>query len=332
LQGQKVKITARLVQEPRLTPTRQVFSLAGIKISTWRYPEYHFGEKLEVEGVIKQGGLVNPKIKKIEEAKGILGRISSLKRRIEDVFCQALPEPQASLLSGIVLGSKSDFPQDFYQNLKKTGTLHVVVASGMNVSLLAGFLLSFLVLFINRRQAVLITILAIWFYVFLIGFEPPIIRAGIMGTLVFTALGLGRVKDAFRALVFTGLLMLSIRPSWLFNLSFQLSFASTLGILVLGQKLKKIFKLPFIGDDLATTLSAQAGTLPLMLFAFGKISLLSPLVNGLVLWVVPLITGSGMILAFLSLLWPWLSKLGLLLLIPPLTFFVYTVEFFAKVL
>lgn len=331
LPGQSLRITARLSQEPKYTSSRQVFSLAGIKISTWRYPEYHFGEKLVVTGEVEKDGLVNPEIEKIGESGGFLSGLTSLKRKIEKIFRQSLPEPQASLLAGMVLGSKSSFPENFYQALKKTGTLHVVVASGMNVSLLAGFLLNFLVSFINRRRAVLITILAIWFYVALVGFEAPIVRAGIMGTLAFTAQGLGRMKEAFRALVFAGLAMLFINPFWLLDLSFQLSFASTLGILILGQKLKKIFRVPFIADDLATTLSAQAGTLPFMLLAFGSVSALSPLVNALVLWVVPPVTAFGMVLGIVGLLSSFLGRVGLLLLFPLLTFFVKTVEIFAKV-
>lgn len=327
--GQKIRITARLSQEPKFIGSRQIFILAGVKVSTWRYPEYHFGERLRVEGVVKKDGLINPEIEKIGENRGILSSITSLKRKIERVFRQSLPEPQASLLSGMVLGSKSDFPQKFYHALKKTGTLHVVVASGMNVTMLAGFLLSLLVVFINRRKAVLITILAIWFYTILVGFEAPIVRAGIMGTAAFTAQGLGRQRDAFRALIFAAILMLFINPFWLFDLSFQLSFASTLGILLLGQRLKSIFRLPLIGDDLATTLAAQAATLPLMLFAFGRVSALSPFVNALVLWVVPLVTSGGMVSGLLSLLFP-ISRVSLLLLLPPLTFFVKTVEFFGR--
>jgi len=53
LQGQKVRITARLSQEPKFTPSRQIFTLAGVRVSTWRYPEYHFGERLKVEGVVE---------------------------------------------------------------------------------------------------------------------------------------------------------------------------------------------------------------------------------------------------------------------------------------
>jgi len=330
LPGQKIKITARLSQEPRFTSSRQIFTLAGVKINTWRYPEYHFGEKLVATGMVGKDGLANPEIQRIGEAEGALTSLASFKRKTEKVFRQSLPEPQASLLAGMVLGSKSDFPKEFYQALQETGTLHVVVASGMNVTMLAGFLLSLLVTFINRRRAVLITMIMIWFYVFLVGFEAPIVRAGIMGTLAFTAMGLGRLKDAFWALVFAGIVMLFVNPSWLFDLSFQLSFASTLGILVLGQRLKRILKLPLVGDDLATTLAAQAGILPFMLFAFGGISVLSPVVNGLVLWVVPLVTAGGMVLGILGLLSGFLGRVGLLLLFPPLTFFVKTVELMAR--
>ena len=158
--GTRIKITGTLHQEPKISGGLQKFSLAGIKIKTWKYPEFHYGEKLVITGVVKDHNLEFPEIE-----KGEVGRmrrevgtmIYELRRRIEETYRRTLPEPQASLLSGIVLGSKEGLPSDFYDSLQKTGTLHVVVASGMNVSILAGTLVSFLLLFISRRLAVILS-------------------------------------------------------------------------------------------------------------------------------------------------------------------------------
>jgi len=312
--GQKIRITATLSKEPKFTSGRQIFSLEGIVIFAFRYPEFHLGDRLVVEGIYVEEGLVNPQIEKVGEEKNLFSFLGKVSRNIENVFRMSLPQPQASLLSGLVLGRKTELPADFYAYLIKTGTVHVVVASGMNVAMFAGFLLSLLLNWISRRHAIIITILGIWFYVFLVGFEAPIVRAGIMGTIAFTASVLGRFKNAWRSLVVTVVLMLFINPAWTQDLSFQLSFASTLGILVLGPEIKKKIRIPLIGDDLATTLAATIATLPFSLFVFGRFFLLSPLVNGLVLWVVPLATAGGMIFGFLGLLWPYSGRIGILLL------------------
>jgi competence protein ComEC len=265
----------------------------------------------------------------------ILASISAWRRKIERIYRFSLPEPQASLMAGIVLGSKSGFPNDFYQALRQTGTLHVVVASGMNITFVAIFLINSLVIFINRRKAVILAFLGIWFYVVLAGGEAAVVRAGIMGSLAFLAMGLGRKGVAMRGLILAGLLMLFVNPLYLFDLGFQLSFAATAGILIVYPRLKslkrtrKIFALPGFGDNLASTLAAQTLTLPIMIFNFGGYNPLSPLVNALVLWTIQWIMVIGAIGGILGLINLELGRLFCLLSWPLLTYFVEMVKLFS---
>jgi ComEC/Rec2-related protein len=346
LPGQEVKISGVLRQEPKVTGSSQTFSLAGIEIKTLRYPEYHYGDQLIVVGSLKKrvtGGwfLEFPEIEetlqlhKIGIEHKILASISAWRRRIEKVYRFSLPEPQASLMAGIVLGSKSGFPNDFYQALRKTGTLHVVVASGMNITFVAIFLINTLVIFISRRKAVILAFLGIWFYVILAGWEAPVVRAGIMGSLAFLAMGLGREAMAMRGLMIAGAIMLLINPNYLFDLGFQLSFAATAGILIVYPKLRsfektrRVFNLPVIGDNLASTLAAQTLTLPIMVFNFGGYNPLSPLVNALVLWTIQWVMVIGAIGGILGLINLELGRLFCLLSWPLLTYFVELVKIFS---
>ena len=346
LPGQEVRISGVLRQEPKVSGSSQRFSLAGIEIKTLRYPEYHYGDQLVVVGNLKKGVtggwfLEFPEIKetfqlqKIGIEHKILASISAWRRSIEKVYRFALPEPQASLMAGIVLGSKSGFPSDFYQALRETGTLHVVVASGMNITLVAIFLVNSLVLFINRRKAVIFAFLGIWFYVILAGGEAPVIRAGIMGSLAFLAQGLGRERTAIRGLILAGVIMLLINPNYLFDLGFQLSFAATAGILIVYPRLKslkitrRLFSLPEFGDNLASTLAAQTLTLPIMVLNFGGVNPLSPLVNALVLWTIQWVMAIGAFGGVLGLINPILGQIICLPAYVLLTFFVEVVRFFA---
>lgn len=327
LSGTKIKITGTLHQEPRIVGNLQKFSLVGIEIKTWKYPEYHYGDKLLVTGVIKENSLEFPEIETEEERrrKGeVLVWINRLRLKIESTYRRTLPEPQASLLSGIVLGSKSGMPYDFYQALRQTGTLHVVVASGMNVSILAGTLISFLVLFISRRIAVILSFILIWFYVVLAGAEIPVIRAGIMGTLTFLAQGLGREEDAWRGLGLAAGILLFQNPQNLFDLGFQLSFAATFGILFFGPTFSRLFSgVPKqIRFDLSQTLGAQIVTLPIIVLNFGYYSPLSPLVNFLVVSILPWIMRLGLLVAFGGQIFAWLT-------LPFLTYFVWIVKLFS---
>ncbi len=344
--GQEIRISGVLRQETEITGSSQRFSLAGIAIKTLRYPGYHYGDQLIVVGSLKKGVtgewiLEFPEIE--EDSRNqevgiehkILALISAWRRRIEKVYRFSLPEPQASLLAGIVLGSKSGFPNDFYQSLKGTGTLHVVVASGMNITLVAIFLINFFVLFLNRRLAVAFAFLGIWFYVVLAGWEAPVVRAGIMGSLAFLGVGLGRERDAIRGLILAGILMLFINPHYLFDLGFQLSFAATAGILLIYPKLKnlrrarKVFSLPGFGDNLASTLAAQVLTLPIMVFNLGGVNPISPLVNAFVLWTIQWIMAIGAIGGVLGLINLELGRFFCLLSYPLLTYFVEIVKLFS---
>jgi len=346
LPGQEVRISGVLRQEPKIAGSSQSFSLAGIEIKTFRYPEYHYGDQLIVVGSLKKGvtrewSLEYPKVEEAsqEQRMGIehkiLASISAWRRRIEKVYRFSLPEPQASLMAGIVLGSKSGFPGDFYQALRQTGTLHVVVASGMNITLVAIFLINFFVLFLNRRLAVAFAFLGIWFYVILAGGEAPVVRAGIMGSLAFLAQGLGREGVAIRGLLFAGVLMLFINPHYLFDLGFQLSFAAATGILIVYPRLKslkktrRIFALPGFGNNLATTLAAQTLTLPIMIFSFGGLNPISPLVNAFVLWTIQWLMAIGAIGGILGLINFNLGRVFCLLSYPLLTFFVEMVKLFS---
>ncbi len=147
----------------------------------------------------------------------------------------------------------------------------------------------------------------VWSYVLLIGADPPIVRAAVMGSILIFAQSLGREFDVWRALVIAGAIMLFIYPLWLFDLGFQLSFLATAGIVGLGKKtedlVNKIKYLPAVFKSaLAVTLAAQVAVTPLLFITFGEVSLVSPLVNTLVLWTVPFIMLGGFLLGILGVL------------------------------
>jgi len=234
-------------------------------------------------------------------------------------------------VTGIVLGSKKGILPSFWEELKKTGTAHVVVASGMNVSLVASFLVLFLIPVVGRRKALLFSLLGIWVYAALAGFDAPIIRAALMGSLVFGTLALGRQADTLRVLFFTFFIMLIFNPYWIFDVGFILSFAATLSLVLFAGRLDKLLKFipSFIRQDFSTTIAAQILVAPILYFTFGYFSIYSFLVNGLVLWTVPLITVLGMIISLVSLVLPSLASVFVFLVYPLAFWFVKVVELFS---
>src|ERR1044071_2648122 len=119
-----------------------------------------------------------------------------LRNTLDNQFALYLPSPQAELLSGILLGQNKNLPGQFKLALRDTSTLHIVVASGQNLSMVAGFFL-LLTGLIKRRLAIALSFLAILFYTVLSGMQVPIIRAAIMVSLSFLASATGRERNGF---------------------------------------------------------------------------------------------------------------------------------------
>ena len=222
-------------------------------------------------------------------------------------------------------------PKNFCEIPKKTRTAHVVVASGTNVTMLASFLISILTYFFNRRHAVFITLAGIVGYTILSGFDAPIVRAGIMGSIVFLAQLSGRVSDSWRVLTFTSLIMLLIKPTWLTDLGFILSFVATGSLMLFQTKINE--KLKFVPnilrEGLSTSLAAQIGVAPIIFVTFGQFNIISPIINAFILWTVSYIMVFGVLGGLIGLIIPLVGKLILLFSFPFLYWFVKVVTLFS---
>ena len=234
-----------------------------------------------------------------------------------------LPSPQSDILSGILLGQNKSLPYDIKLALRDSSTLHIVVASGQNLSLVAGFFLTLSGL-IKRKNAIILGLIAALLYTLLTGLQIPIIRAALMFGLASFAKLIGRDGDGAWVLMLTGALMLLVNPSWLISLSFQLSFLATFGVIVVAPIiLNKLKALPrFIGGDLAVTLAAQAMVMPVIAASFHQLSLVGLFSNLLVLFTIPFIMIGGVLMLIL----PFISFLlgGLI------TYFIYIIKFFSS--
>lgn len=239
---------------------------------------------------------------------------------ITNLINSYLPEPHASLLMGIVLGKKLEVTTSFYQKLKDVGLIHIVVLSGMNITLLSSLVISTTVEFIGRRYATILTIVIIILFILFVGIEPPLMRAAIMGILSLIGLLYGRKTLALYTLFLSGCLMIIIWPDWLTSISFQLSFAATLGIILFGtndpsqvsdnktksnsKQRERILKLKeYINDELRVTLSAQVFTVPLIFFYFRQLSFVAPLANILISFIIAPLMVLGLITIAVGTVW-----------------------------
>jgi len=248
----------------------------------------------------------------------------NMRANLDHRISEVLPSPQAELLSGILLGNKKDLPAELKLALRDSSTLHIVVVSGQNLTLLAALVLR-LSGVLKRKTAILLSFAVILFYVMLTGAQIPVLRAAVMAMLVFGAEVFGRQKSGIWILIVAGGVMLLVNPKWITDLSFQLSFLATLGVIAVSPVLERTLNfLPgFIKQDLAITIGAQIMVMPIIIQNFHQLSLVGILTNLLVGWTIPFI----MILGSLALI---LGSVLSLVVNVLLTYFIYVVELSAS--
>ncbi len=241
-----------------------------------------------------------PRAGVLERNRGalLLTWIYRLRARAHHLLRQLWPDPEAGFFAGVLLGLDDDIPDHVYDAFRDTGTAHVIVISGFNIAVLAALGLNVLGRFMRWERAALLTVGLIGGYTVLVGADPAVVRAAIMGGLGLLARYLGRRQHGLTTLAVSAGLMAAVWPDVLWDVAFQLSFAATLGLILYGQVLVEGFErwvarwLPQnwarrisgpVGEFFLLTLAAQWATLPVVVWHFRRISLISPVANLLVL-------------------------------------------------
>lgn len=322
--GDKVRITSVIYSDPVKYEKSQYIKLHGLQIYLPLFPQIYYGDRVVIEGDINGNKLDNAIL---IENTGSSGLTSSFRNSILYFYERNIPQPESGLLAGIVLGSKGALTNEFYENTKLVGVTHVVVASGTNISFIVSFCMNSLVLIVNRRKAIYFVILSIILYLFMSGFQAPLIRASIMSSVLLLSQNVGRVINTWRIFFLTAIGMLIVNPYWILDMGFILSFAATASLLLFEKRISQKFeRLPkFLKEGFSTSLAAQIGVFPILIVIFRQFNILSVLVNGLVLWTVPFIMISGAVAGIFQ------SKLILYISYPFLKWFTFMVWIFTKI-
>ena len=234
---------------------------------------------------------------------GLEARREATVARIEGALRRHMPQPEAALTAGILLGDAGLLPTSAREAFNATGTAHVMALSGWNIAMVAG-----LCALVGRRLGrertwywLAGSAALVWLYTYLVGGGPTIVRAAIMGTLYLLASASGRRGDALVALVVAAVAMTAAAPATLLDLGFQLSCAATAGLVLLAGPLARALAgrglPPLLAEGLAATVTAELFTLPLSLHYFGRLSTVNLPANLLVEPLVPLVMLGGVLTA-----------------------------------
>ena len=262
----------------------------NLYVSLNKNEELGRGDKVELEGKMSNGFgvyvgyMYRPKLIKWERPEP-----GDLVLKVRNWFAGRirglLPEPEVSLGLSYLLGMRTGLQDDLNENLRTVGLVHIVVASGAHLAILVGVARKIFGR-ASRFAGLLFSVLFVVFFMCMVGWTPSILRAGVMTILTLVIWYFGRKMAPWRLILITMAFTLVIEPMYLTNLSWLLSFASYAGIMMLGPKMRKLFyglkKPGFVGEMVIVTASATLMTLPLTLYYYGAVSLISVVANLLI--------------------------------------------------
>ncbi len=274
----------------------------------------------------------------IEKQPNKIKQISlKVKNNIENKIDNFFNSSVSSVLKSMITGNKSSLDKDIKEDFINTGLIHILVISGLHIGFCAAiFMFCFKLLGLKLNYVYLLTIPALFFYVLLTGANPPAIRAAIMFSCLLIALMLNREPLIYNALALSALIILIFNPQSMFTASFQLSFLATFGLLYLYPKFSMCFgkiKNKFLGsiwNIICITLSAQIALIPLLVFYFGKISIVSFILNLIIVPIIPVIISLFFVFYISTFVSYYVSLSVSLLLSYLLKFILYVINYSAS--
>jgi len=361
--GTEVTVEGTVVREPdtREVSTHLYVQVADelLLVTTHRYNNVSYGDQLKITGVLKKpeafttdlGRTFNypgylhargvsysmtfPVLEILVSDQGnvFMAHVLHGKEQFMKSLELVLPEPHVGLAEGLLLGVKQALGGDLEIIFRKTGIIHIVVLSGYNVMLVVVFITYILSFLFTHRMRFVFGLASIIVFALLVGLSATVVRASIMAGLLLFARSFGRTYAVLRALIFAGVVMVLINPYLLiYDVGFQLSFTASLGLIFLAPMIERwVGVIPTtlgLREILTATIATQIFVTPLLLYQIGELSLISIIVNVLVLPMVPVamlltfITGLvGMISIQIGLLLGYITYFSLTYIIGIATFF-----------
>jgi ComEC/Rec2-related protein len=280
-------------------------------------PEPGPGDTLEVQGLLRPSpgvparAVIYPRITVLAHGStSPLAFGAGLRQAVIDGIERGLPEPQASLAAGVLLGGSGNLSTEFRQQLQRSGLAHIVAIDGYKQVLVSAAFGLLAVRLVGRPFAAAPIVLGIVGYTLLTGARPSAVRAGLMVGMATLAGVLGRVADPLTGCLLAAALMAGWDPDVLRDVGFQLSFTATLGLILLWPRLRRRLRAlpPLIAEPAGITLAVTIATLPVMLSVFQSVSLVSPLAHVVAMPLLPPVLVSATLLAATAATpWPQLS-------------------------
>ena len=296
------------LDEPGASPTRLAATLPRYPIvapgdrvvldgSPEPRPDSPYGAYLERTGVA--GTILSRSLGVEAGSAEASAALEQVRRGAASALARVLPEPEAGLAAGILIGLRERVDRELAADFTTAGVSHVVAISGWNIAIVAAAV-GALGGSLRRRRRSVLTMLAIVAYVCFSGASPSVVRAAAMAGVVLLARESGRAGRAAAALGWAVALLLLADPALIADAGFQLSSLATAGLIAwatpLSERISRIGggRIPaWLAESLGVSLAAQAATLPVVLATFGRLALIAPAANLAIVPVVPVAMAAG---------------------------------------
>ncbi|MCL1971658.1 MAG: ComEC family competence protein [Endomicrobia bacterium] len=220
----------------------------------------------------------------------------------------------ADILKSVIIGDKTSLDYQTKGNFVDSGLMHILIVSGLHVGFVAGMILIiFKFCGLSLRKASLLSIPFVFLYALATGANPPALRAAIMFSSVLIALALDREPLVYNSFALSALLILIFQPQQLFTASFQMSYAATIGIVYFYRHVFGMFQniknsiLKFFCGVFSVTVSAQIFLIPICMYYFGRVSLISFFSNIIVVPLVGIIIPLGFFFYFFTFIFSYIA-------------------------
>jgi competence protein ComEC len=288
-----LRFAATLPRYPAIAPGQRIVIDGRLEPR----PDSAYGSYLEQTGI---AGTILSRSLEVERRPVEPGAaLESLRRSAAAALARVLPEPEAGLAAGILIGLRDRVDRELAADFTTAGVSHVVAISGWNIAIVAAAV-GALGGALGRRRRSVLTMLAIVAYVAFSGASPSVVRAAAMAGVVLLARESGRAGRAAAALGWAVALLLLADPSLIADAGFQLSSLATAGLIAWATPLgERIWRLSggrapgWLAESLGVSLAAQAATLPAVLATFGRLALIAPAANLAIVPVVPVAMAAG---------------------------------------
>jgi competence protein ComEC len=333
------------VWEPGEWRYGDVVRLEGKLVTPPEREDFSYREILARQGVYSQMPDASVAVLSHNAGNFFLRWVYGFKARGLEMVYRLWPDPEASILAGILLGVESGIPRAVNEAFIATGTSHIIVISGFNVTLVSGLFSMIFGRLLGARRGAVVALLGISVYTILVGGDASVVRAAILGGLSLFAAQVGRRQTGMNSLALAAMLMALVNPEVLWDVSFQLSYAATLGLVFYGEPLTEGFmRLASrwlteervkaltgpVSEYFLLTLAAQLTTLPVIIYTFKRLSLSALVANPLILPAQPPIMGLGGLAILCGMVYEPLGRVVGMLVWPFVLYTTRIVEWFAQ--